>query len=129
MIALTLKSKELERLLAEKRSVISSLTRGRGQGQGQGEGDCSKSSSSTSSMGGRSHRDHQKDFALKRAEDFADALLANRRSAQSQVQSQVQPPQAPAQQYQSHQQYQYQSLGTGASMGAIGAMSSSLGFV
>ncbi len=80
LIAITLKNKELERLLAEKRKIISSLTNGKEESYSVAGGDRGSSYASA-----RSFRDIQKDFALKRAEDFADALISSRRASQSQT--------------------------------------------
>ncbi len=96
VIALTLKSKELERLLGDKRKVIASLAGGRNlpTGPGAGAGGSGRPGSASSygnsafasgrdvSRDGRekSYREMQSQFAYKRAEEFANALIQRKRS-------------------------------------------------
>ena len=63
--SLELKNSELEKLLREKRKLLSTF-----QTRSRGEEDA---------FGGKSYKDTQQRFAFKKAEDFANALIANRR--------------------------------------------------
>jgi len=92
VISLTLKSKELERLLTDKRKVIASLAGGRNMPTGSaGSGAAEFASGLFGNKNlqprdlGRdrqqkSYQEVQQQFAFKRAEEFANALIQQRRA-------------------------------------------------